>query len=195
MRRARSAKRNEAPAAAAYALEGVPARWPAEGLRAALVGECVEGDHPTLQGRARVRWRDEQGDAQERWLPTLAGVTVRAGDRVLLEQPANFPEAVVSGVLDGFARRPDVEPRRSAALRLERDECLRVEDSEGRPLLELRRGEAGPTLRLLREGVDLDVPGRLRMSAEGIELRARAGSVRVQASDDVVVRGEVIHLN
>ena len=42
---------------------------------------------------------------------------------------------------------------------------------------------------------ELDVDGPLRVSAEAIELRARAGQLTLDASDDVVVCGETIQLN
>jgi hypothetical protein len=50
-------------------------------------------------------------------------------------------------------------------------------------------------VRLLEPHVALELDGALAVSAAAIELRARAGEVRVEASDDVVVRGETIELN
>ena len=43
--------------------------------------------------------------------------------------------------------------------------------------------------------VNVELPGALRISAEQIALRARAGTVEIEASDDVNVRGEVVNLN
>lgn len=161
----------------------------------ALVGECLDARHPTLRGRGRIRWTDAGGDVREKWLPALSGVVLRAGDRVVLAQPANFDEPIVMGVLDGFTPRPEPEAPRGPRVSLERDEVLRVETADGRALLEIRPEEGGPVLRLASEGLDLDLPGTLRLCAEAIELKARQGSVKVTASDDVVVKGEIIELN
>ena len=69
------------------------------------MGECVDDRHPTLQGRVRVRWTDATGGPRDRWVPTLQGVAVREGDRVLLVTMAHEDEPVVTGVIDGFAAR------------------------------------------------------------------------------------------
>jgi hypothetical protein len=50
-------------------------------------------------------------------------------------------------------------------------------------------------VRLLDGDVNLEVAGGLRIDAQRIELHARRGAVEVSASDDVVVRGETVHLN
>jgi len=160
-----------------------------------LVGDCVAARHPTLQGRVRISWTDAAGVSGERWLPTLAGVLVREGDRVLLAKPANFDEPVVMGVLDGFTERPEPAALRGPVLSVERDEALHVTTSEGEPLLEIRQEDSGPVVRIVKESLDLELPGRLRLSADAIELEARRGPVKVSATDDVVVQGEVIKLN
>ena len=76
---------------------------------ACLVGECVHDAHPTLLGRVRVRWTEpgQGGEVREQWLACLLGVIVRQQDRVLLQLPDNWPEPVVTGVVDGFAMRPE----------------------------------------------------------------------------------------
>src|SRR5882762_6141448 len=63
-----------------------------------LVGECLDTQHPSLQGRVLVRWLETTGAATEHWVPTLQGMPVRVADRVLLLRPANWPEPVVIGV-------------------------------------------------------------------------------------------------
>lgn len=160
-----------------------------------LIGECLDARHPTLLGRGRIHWRDAQGASQNRWLPTLSGVVLRAGDRVVLVQPANFEEPVVMGVLDGFSPRPEPDTPRGPAIALERDETLLVTTGEGVALLEVRPEETGPVVRIVEKGLDLELPGKLRISADSVELEARKGAVNVRASDDVIVRGEVIKLN
>src|SRR5690606_32552582 len=68
-----------------------------------LVGEVIDTQHPTLRGRVRVRWTDLEGQTFEKWLPALHGMSVRSHDRVLLTRASNWPEHVVTGVIDGFA--------------------------------------------------------------------------------------------
>lgn len=160
-----------------------------------LVGDCLDARHPTLLGRGLIRWKDASGGEARRWLPTLSGVVLRAGDRVVLTRPANFDEPIVMGVLDGFEPRPEPEVTRGPSIAVERDETLRVTTAEGRGLLEIRQQESGPVVKIFDEGLDLELPGRLRLSADAIELEARKGPVNVRATDDVIVRGEVIKLN
>lgn len=159
-----------------------------------FVGECVDAAHPVLIGRVKVRWSHPGGDS-ERWLPALHGMAIRAGDRLLVQRAANWPEAIVTGVIDGFARRPDIERTETSRLVLERDETLRVTTPEGEALLEVVRSEAGPVVRLLRPDVEVEVAGKLRLSAHSIELVAKQGEARIQASADVNVVGETINLN
>lgn len=159
-----------------------------------IIGVCRDDRHPSWLGRALVRWSTPEGDG-EAWLPVLQSVVVRRGDRVLLTQPSNGPEPVVVGVVDGFAHRPPAPQRAAAALTLQKDEVLRVEDATGRPLLEVRAGEDGPAVRLLHEHLAFEVQGTLAFNAEAIRMEARQGSVEIVAADDVCVRGEVIHLN
>lgn len=167
----------------------------ASGVTTSLVGEVVDARHPSLRGRVRVRWSDLEGQLFEKWLPALQGLPVRVSDRVLLTQPSNWPEYVVTGVIDGFARRPEVDREEKASLELKRDEALRVKSQSGEDLLELFDTETGPVVRLLGPDVDLDLPGKLRIRAGSIELEAKRGQARITASDDVVVRGETVHLN
>lgn len=172
---------------------GPPARATAEG-GVMLVGECVDDCHPSLVGRVRVRWHDGE-HSHERWVPTLQALPVRTGDHVLLSRPVNWPEPLVIGVVDGFARRPENNRTRAGALELRRDESVRIAGTDGAALFEVYEDDAGPVVRLCRPDLAVEVPGRLRLRAEAIELQARRGPVDVQATEDVVVRGEVIHLN
>lgn len=61
--------------------------------------------------------------------------------------------------------------------------------------MEVFEDESGPVIRLLRDDIDLDLQGKLRVRAKSIELEAKEGQARIKASDDVVVVGEIIHLN
>jgi hypothetical protein len=78
-----------------------------------VVGECLDTRHPSLAGRVLVHWSLYTGPGGSAWLPTLHGIPVCAGDRVLLTQPSNAPEPIVLGVIDGFA--PLREPQRDIA--------------------------------------------------------------------------------
>lgn len=128
-------------------------------------------------------------------MPTLQGLVVREGDRVLLMHAGNYPEPLVMGVVDGFARRPEPERAGGPSIELARDESLRITTKDGEPLLEVHPSLNGPVVRLLKSDVELELPGRLRLSAAAIELDAREGNVAIKAHDDVVVEGEIIHLN
>jgi hypothetical protein len=159
------------------------------------VGACVDVSHPHLRGRVRVRWEDAQGAAQTQWLPCLASLAVRVGDRVLIAAPTNFDEPVVMGVLDGFSPRPEAPSRVGASLALQNDERLAVTDAEGNSLVEVRIGAEGPVVRVLHAATTLDLPGRLTVRADAIELGARSGEVRIDARGDVRVNGDTIRLN
>jgi len=165
------------------------------GAKAALIGECVLDRHPTLQGRVRVKWLDGEGEPQECWLPVLRHLSIRERDRVLLLWVENEPHPVVVGVVDGFARRAEPKTEVGAALELKRDEIFRLQGQGGEPLLEIRPGDEGPVVRLLNADTEVELPGKLRIKAAEIELRAERGGVRLEASDDVVIHGEMVRLN
>lgn len=159
----------------------------------AQVAEVVDERHPSLLGRVRVAW-SEGAQRRQRWVPCLRGLAARTGDRVLLQHPRGAREPVVVGVIDGFEERP--APRLSGpSLELQADEGLTVYGHRGRPLLQVREGAHGPLVRLLRADVGLEVDGAFSLTARSIQLSATGGDARVEARDDVVVRGELIHLN
>ena len=160
-----------------------------------LVGLVVDDRHPTLRGRIRVRWTDTNGETSERWLPALYAMPVRTQDRVLVQFAENWDEPIVTGVIDGFAMRPEHEKSAAATLEIKRDEIVRIDDSEGRPLLEVHSSEKGPVLKLLSEDVNLEVPGKFSVQAKSIQLDATLGEVRVTAHDDVLIKGENVRLN
>lgn len=162
---------------------------------APLVGECIRTDHPTLTGRAFVRIPNGDAPARELWLPTLQGMAVRPGDRLLIVTPANHLEEVVIGVIDGFAMRPEPRRNTSATMTLQPDERIVVTAASGEDLLEVQMSDRGPVVRLLQPDVNLDVAGDLRVRAKSVRLEARMGNVEVEAHDDVVLRGETVKLN
>ncbi len=160
-----------------------------------VVGECIDARHPTLLGRVLCRIVATDGTTTERWVPTLMSLPVREGDRVLLVRPHNHAEPIVVGVLDGFSPRPEAARTPGATRALKADETIRFETERGEPLVEIAPGGSGPVVRLLSVDLEVETPGAVRLRAGSIELHAREGQVRVEASDDVVVQGEAIHLN
>jgi len=170
-------------------------RRPVPPLAGPLVGECVDDRHPVLLGRTLVRFQSPDGGSSERWLAGLHGLAVRAGDRVLLMQPANWPEPMVVGVIDGFAHRPEAPTTDAAKVSLKLDEIVRVESERGVGLVEVRQGATGPVVRFLTDDVQLEVPGKLAISAKSLDFQATLGGVAITATEDVTVRGETVQLN
>lgn len=168
------------------------ARSPAGRLSGVVVAECLDDHHPQLTGRVLVRIA-EANSVRELWVATLTHSVVRRGDRILVMQPANWPELVVVGVLDGVHQRtaPTVT---AAAVTLRRDEQIVINDHLGAPLLSIIPSAEGPVLRLARADQQLEINGRLAIAADAIELRARGG-MNLTAGGDVVVTGEEIKLN
>lgn len=160
-----------------------------------LIAECVDARHPTLQGRVKVVFAEPGGPERALWVPALQGLSVRASDRVLLVRPLNAAEWVVTGVVDGFVRRPEVAKQTAARLELLPDEAVHVVSSAGQPLVEISAGERGPQVKILEPDVRVAFAGKLAISAADIRLEATDGEVTVQAKKDVVVKGEVIQLN
>ncbi len=168
-----------------------------------LVGECVDTHNPHLPARILVQARGEGGKLAAAWLPILADLRVRPGQRVLLSKPHNWPEPVVVGVLAGLeppgedagkAAQPTVPSEPS--LRLEPGQGLVVQGPSGQPLVRVSAtcdGEA--RIELLPKDVDLEVPGRLRLGGESVELRARSGDIDLRTEGDTIVRARVIRLN
>jgi hypothetical protein len=104
-------------------------------------------------------------------------------------------DAIAMGVIDGFGHRPQAPKLVAQLLEMKPDETLQVNAENGQPLLQITRTEQGPMLRLLQADTQVELPGKLRIAAGAIELCARAGGVRIDASDDVEIVGEAVHLN
>lgn len=159
-----------------------------------LIGQCIATQHPVLHNRALVRWSTKAGE-NETWLPQLAGLALRKGDRVLLSQPSNFDEPIVLGVLDGLVTSKEEPKERGPVLELLNDEALRVVASDGTPLLEVTSTPEGPHVRLLDMDGLVSFPGKFTIRAEDVELQATKGEVRLSASGDVKIVGEVVRVN
>jgi hypothetical protein len=165
-----------------------------EAAPACLIGECIDARHPSLQGRVLVKFT-LAGHEHERWVAKFQGLPVRVADRVLMLRPGNAQEWIVTGVVDGFATRPQPELSERARIELQRDEAVKVVSSEGTPLIEISQTDAGPVVRVLEPDVRVEFAGKLSLRAEDIELEATQGEVSLKASADVVVRGETVRLN
>ncbi|MPW21295.1 hypothetical protein GCT13_31570 [Paraburkholderia sp. CNPSo 3157] len=171
---------------------------PAERAESAtLVGEVTDTHHPDAMGRIRVKWSMHDGNTCERWLECVDGVKPRIGDRVLLQSPANWPGYLVSGLLkragSGEPVEPVVEP--AVALALEPDKCVQVSDASGYPLLQVRASPDGPVITLLNRNVNIEVAGKLRLSAQTLELEGGCGGVDIRTEADTVVRSRYVRLN
>jgi hypothetical protein len=160
-----------------------------------FVVDCTDASHPTLQGRVRIRWERPGRPAEELWVPTLHGQSIRKGDRLLVQVPHGATEPIVIGVIDGFLPRPEPARAPVARIELKRDEVFQVCSEDGQPLVQIIRDDQGPIVRLLQADTRIDLAGKLSISAAELELKATKGAVRIQASDDVNVIGEVVHLN
>jgi hypothetical protein len=172
-------------------------RWPGSG---SVVGECLDTHNPNLPGRVLVRARDRDGEAMTGWLPVMADVRIRVGDKLLLDKPDNWPEPVVVGAIAGLERperRSERDPSDAGApgLQLEPGQAIVIAGPTGEALLELSSTSEGIRIGLLSNEVELDAAGCLRFGADRIELRAREGGVDVRTEGDVVVRGKTIRLN
>ena len=63
------------------------------------------------------------------------------------------------------------------------------------PLLDVLEGVDGPIVRVLNSDTAIELPGKLKITAPEIELKADRGGVRIEANDDVDIKGEMIRLN
>ncbi|MDR3099718.1 MAG: phage baseplate assembly protein V, partial [Paraburkholderia sp.] len=189
-------------AGAAREQAAAPAR--ASATPGLLAGEVTDTHHPDSPGRVRVRWLSSHGEAVERWLQCLRGQRPRMGDRVLVEQPANWPEPLVTGILaagagggagSGEAVEPDPGPHPSQTLKLAPEECVRIDDANGTPLVQILASSAGPVVRLMSPDVSLEAAGKLSLRAQTLELEAGRGGVDIRTEADTLVRSRYIRLN
>jgi len=159
-----------------------------------LVADIVVETHPVLPGRVLVSGKDVNGRAFEDWLPCLDGLQVRAKDRVLVQRPANFDEPLVTGIVES-SQKSQKSAVAGQKLNLEPNESLRINDHNGKPLIDLVSRENGTSIQLHQALVELDVAGKLALGADSLELKARQGELTLSASGDIKVDGEMIKLN
>jgi hypothetical protein len=182
-----------------FANDATPDRAPLAERResSTLIGEVTDTHHPDAMGRIRVKWILQDDTACERWLECVDGVKPRIGDRVLLQSPANWPEYLIAGLLTrkghGEPVEPAVEP--AMALTLEAEKCMQIADASGCPLLQVRASPDGPVVTLLNRNVNIEVAGKLRLSAQTLELEGGRGGVDIRTEADTVVRSRYVRLN
>jgi len=159
-----------------------------------LVAEVIVETHPVLAGRVLVAGKDASSQQFELWVPCLAGLDIKAQDKVLLQRPGNMDEAVVTGVLESsqLDRR---QARSSQSLDLALNQSITINDHHGRALVDVVSGDDGPIVQLHVPMAELDVQGTLRLEADSLALKARQGEMSLSASGDIKVDGEMIKLN
>jgi hypothetical protein len=162
-----------------------------------LVGDVVDTHHPELKGYIFIRWLDATGTTLERWLQCVAGTAPLKGDRVLLLKPANWPEMVVTAVLE--TPRSDRQPQglgeSGPSWELGKNEHLRVIDNNGNALMDIFSTPQGPAMRLIGPDLSFSVTGKLRLRAEALELEGGSGGINLRTEADAVIRGRYIRLN
>ncbi|WP_322074523.1 hypothetical protein [Burkholderia cepacia] len=182
-----------------FANDATPDRTPSAERResSTLIGEVTDTHHPDAMGLIRVKWSEQDGKTCERWLECVDGVKPRIGDRVLLQSPVNWPEPLIAGLLTrkghGEPVKPVVEP--AVAISLEADKCVQITDAAGTPLLQVRASPDGPVVTLLNRNVNVEVAGKLRLSAQTLELDGGRGGVDIRTEADTVVRSRYVRLN
>src|SRR5579863_5282466 len=65
-----------------------------------LVGQVLESCIPIDPAHALIRWRTSDGQLYERTLTVVKGLSLAAGDLVLLQRPANWPEWMITQVVE-----------------------------------------------------------------------------------------------
>ncbi|BAX61831.1 hypothetical protein [Burkholderia stabilis] len=182
-----------------FANDAMPDRTPRAERResSTMIGEVIDTHHPDAMGLIRVKWSVQDGDTCERWLECVDGVKPRIGDRVLLQSPANWADYLIAGLLTrkglGEPVEPVIEP--AMALSLEADKCVQIADAAGTPLLQVRASPDGPVVTLLNRNVNIEVAGKLRLSAQTLELEGGRGGVDIRTEADTVVRSRYVRLN
>ncbi|KER70720.1 hypothetical protein HR51_19600 [Burkholderia cepacia] len=182
-----------------FANDAAPERTPPPEHRepSTMIGEVTDTHHPDAMGLIRVKWALLDDTTCERWLECVDGIKPRIGDRVLLQSPANWPEYLIAGLLTRKGHGEPVEPviEPAMALSLEADQCVQIADASGCPLLQVRASPDGPVVTLLNRNVNIEVAGKLRLSAQTLELEGGRGGVDIRTEADTVVRSRYVRLN
>jgi len=136
-----------------------------------LVGDVLGTISPEYPGRALIRWRTLDGLLNERWLPTVSGLTLNQGDLVLLHRPGNWHEWLVSHcVVGGTESASQQETKVEVQVDKKRLE-LEAQDE-----IVLRCGKASITLR--RNGRVVIRGAYLESRSDGTN-RIKGGNVQI----------------
>ncbi|NJD08645.1 MAG: hypothetical protein FIA97_19455 [Methylococcaceae bacterium] len=162
-----------------------------------LIGEVLDSHNPDLPGRLLVGWTDPAGDYLSRWLQSVRHIAPALGARVILAQPLNWPEPLITAVLTGGPRNESADPSAAPGPRLQLGEgqSVWITDSANTPLIAVHSSERGPVVRLLSPDISLEAAGTLRLAADTIEMEAGKGGVDIRTDADTVVRSRFIRLN
>lgn len=180
---------------------GAAAHEPSQRAESAtLIGEVTDTHHPDAIRRIRVRWGMPDGNVCERWLECIEGLKAHIGDRVVLQAPVNWPEYLICGVFRRAGCGDPIDPVESVAapaiaLSLEPNKCVQVSDADGQPLLQVRASADGPVVTLLNRNVNIEVAGKLRLSAQTLEFEGGRGGIDIRTDADTVVRSRYLRLN
>jgi len=160
-----------------------------------ILATVAEEARSALPARVRVSWEDGDGAERSMWVVKLQGLVPRLDDKVIVTFPSNGAEPVVTGVVDSLARKPDLRRTEGPNLVMKEDERLQISGPDGKPWLEVEAHPEGPRLRFLVSPEGLDLPGTIKISGDAVELKARQGEIRLDASGDVRIMGEIVRLN
>ena len=163
-----------------------------------VVGEVVDTHHPELRGRVFVQWFEENGENHQKWLSVVNGLYIQKGDRVLVIQPENWNEKIITNVLEGALGSDSVveeQSEKARILELEQNETIQLQNAEGKPLIDIRSSTQGPVVRILNNNLQIEASGRLKFKAETVEIEGGRGGVDIRTEADTVVRSRHIRLN
>jgi len=164
------------------------------------LGEIIDTHHPDIPGRLFVRWQDENGHEQERWLMYCLSNGLYKGSKVLISQPANWSDCIVVAVLASSQpenRTKAIEntaDQAPARLSIKASETIQVETESGKPLLQITHYDQGAVLRL-GKNINLELPGTFRIDADRIELNSKQGGTDCRSDGEIVCRSPRIRLN
>ncbi len=165
-----------------------------------LLGEIVDTHHPDIPGRLFIRWNDEHGKTQQRWLMYSIANGIQIGKKVLLAKPDNWGEWLVVSILAAAHALPDnveekeVEHKADNNITLKEAETIKVETESGNSLLDITHYENGAVLRLGKD-ITFEFDGTFRIDAERIELNSKQGGTDLRSDGEMVYRSPRIRLN
>lgn len=159
-----------------------------------LIGLCLSTSHPTLSARYRIEWVDSKGKTTNGWIPALRNLSIRAQDRVLVYFPANYPEPIIIGVLDGFDSNSK-KTQENSSITLQEDEHISIVSSTGKTIAEISHYQGSPQISLFSKDIKLEFAGSLSLKAPSIDLESTKGNINLSSSDDIDMCAEIINLN